>query len=120
MREWDRNVLRKGIYMSKLDAARGKNSRPGRDKRIKCETPEPGDLPSITVVSPAEVAEMVLPENHILCVGGPHGGILLPLALLRCNSEYALIAGESYCFMRGSKRRADGFAVLFLQWMPSV
>lgn len=119
MREWDRNVLRKGIYMSNMNA-RGKNSRPRRDRRVKSKTRGPGDLPGITVVSPAQAAEMVLPENYILCVGGPHGGVLFPLPLLRCNSECALIAGESYCFMRGSKTRADGFAVLFLQWMPKV
>lgn len=119
MCEWDRNVLRKGVYMSKVNA-RGKNSRPRRDRRVKREVPEPCDLPGITVVSPAEAAELVLPENHILCVGGPHGGVLYPLPLLRLNSECAIIAGESYCFMRGSKRRADGFAVLFLQWMPRV
>lgn len=41
MREWDRNVLRKGIYMSRTNA-RGKNSRPPRDKRVKSETPASG------------------------------------------------------------------------------
>lgn len=41
MREWDRNVLRKGIYMSRTNA-RGKNSRPRRDKGVKSETPASG------------------------------------------------------------------------------
>ncbi|MDQ6717694.1 MAG: hypothetical protein M3Z17_05005 [Gemmatimonadota bacterium] len=63
---------------------------------------------------------MVLPENHLLCVGGPHAGVLFPLSLLSDNTECALVAGEKYCFMRGSKKRADGYGVLFLQWMPMV
>ena len=125
--------------MSKKNA-RGMNSRSRRDKRVKSETPvgedwrdasefpdgavdvaeDSGYLTGLTVVPPYEAAELVVAENHLLCVGGPHGGALIPLALIRLNSQCAIIGGENYCFMRGSKKRPDNFAVLFLQWMPSV
>ena len=78
------------------------------------------ELSGATVVPPAEAALLLLPENQLLCIGGPLSGALIPLPLLRYNAQCVLIAGENYCFMRGSKVRADGNGVLFLQWMPRV
>jgi len=78
------------------------------------------ELSGATVVPIAEAALLLLPENQILCVGGPLGGALIPLPRLRYNAQCVLIAGENYCFMRGSKLRSDKLGVLFLQWMPRV
>ncbi|MCR4340961.1 MAG: hypothetical protein NUW01_13860, partial [Gemmatimonadaceae bacterium] len=123
--------LSKGNYMSKKNA-RGMNARNRRDRRVKSETPagenwrdeseleDGGHLAGLTVVPPDEAAQLAIAENHLLCVGGPYGGAVIPLALIRLNSQCAIIGGENYCFMRGSKKRPDNFAVLFLQWMPSV
>lgn len=90
------------------------------NRRDESELEDGGHLAGLTVVPPEEAAELVVAENHLLCVGGPHGGALIPFALIRLNSHCAVVGGENYCIMRGSKKRHDNFAVLFLQWMPSV